>query len=241
MLQELILRYLDDIIIVAIVFSAAKILIHVIHKIIENIYEEEPLKNQLKTIISAILYFLALTVSLAHLGLTNWLFPLLTSAGIVGIIIGVSAQAPLSNIIAGVIILADKPFELGDYVSILTVQGTLTGKVLTMGFRSTKLRSFEENIIVIPNSVISTSNIINLSAERKHLRTSVRFKVEKEELRGTLESLKKIGEEFDKEGTPQILVKEILDGVMVELRVLIPSVESRDVIISQINKRYLNL
>ncbi|KYK35636.1 MAG: mechanosensitive ion channel family protein [Theionarchaea archaeon] len=242
MILEYLSKYAYEIIGIIIAFSAAKILIHVLHKIIDRIYKEEPLKNQMRLLISGILYFLALAVSVAHLGFTSWLYPLLTSAGIVGIIIGISAQAPLSNIIAGIILLADKPFEPGDYISILTLQGVQTGKVLSMGFRSTKLKSFEENIIIIPNSVISSNNVVNLSAEDKHLRASARFSVEKDKVAEALEKLENIGKQVDRDGKPELLVKEVSNStVILELRVLIPGVEGRDEIISQINKQYLNL
>ncbi len=241
MVLEYLLEYADKIIVIVIVFVTAKILIHILDKITDRIYKDEPLKTQLKTIISAVLYFLAFTVSLAHLGLTTWLYPLLTSAGIIGLIIGISAQASLSNIIAGIILLADKPFEPGDYISVAILDKTFTGKVVAMGFRSTKLKSFEENIIIIPNAVISSTTIVNLSAEDKHLRVSVAYTVEKDKIKKSLEILENIGKQFDRDGTPQILLKNVSHTTAtLELRVLIPGVESRDDTISQINQQYLD-
>jgi len=241
MVLEYLFTHAYEIIGIAIAFLVAKILIHIFHKVIDRLYKEEPMKDQVKILVSGILYSLALAVSLAHLGFTSWLYPLLTSAGIMGIIIGISAQAPLSNIIAGIILLADKPFEPGDYISVLTLQGTQTGKVLTMGFRSTRLKSFEENIIIIPNSLISSNNIVNLSAEDKHLRASIPFTVGKDEVADSLEKLEKIGKHYDRDGAPELLVREVSSKtVTVELRVLIPGVEKRDKIISQINKQYLS-
>lgn len=241
MVLEYLFTHAYEIIGIAIAFLAAKILIHIFHRVIDRLYKEEPMKDQVKNLISGILYSLALAVSLAHLGFTSWLYPLLTSAGIMGIIIGISAQAPLSNIIAGIILLADKPFEPGDYISVLTLQGIQTGKVLTMGFRSTRLKSFEENIIIIPNSLISSNNIVNLSAEDKHLRVSIPFTVEKDEVADSLKKLEKIGKHYDRDGAPELLVREVSSKtVTAELRVLIPGVEKRDKIISQINKQYLS-
>jgi small-conductance mechanosensitive channel len=166
---------------------------------------------------------------------------LLTSAGIVGIIIGISAQAPLSNIIAGIILLADRPFEPGDYISIQTLRGVQTGKVLTMGFRSTRLKSFDENIIIIPNSVISSNTVVNLSAEDKHLRASAVFAVDTDRVAESLKRLEMIGTHYDRDGAPELLVRKVSSSTTtLELRVLIPGVESRDEIISQINKQYLS-
>lgn len=242
MVQQFLLEYADTIIVIIIVFITAKILIHILDRIADRIYREEPLKPQLKTIISAVVYFLALTVSLAHLGLTTWLYPLLTSAGIIGIIIGVSAQASLSNVIAGIILLADKPFEPGDYISVVTLDKPFTGKVLSMGFRSTKLKSFEENIVVIPNAVISSTIIVNLSAEDKHLRVSILFPMKKDRIKKSLKILEEIGKQFERDHAPQLLLKDVLDNkATIELRVLIAGVESRDAIISQINQQYLDL
>ena len=241
MVLEFLSEYVYQIAGVIAAFLAAKILIHVLGRIIDRIYKEEPLKDQVKIFISGTLYFLAITASLAHLGLTNWLYPLLTSAGIVGIIIGISAQAPLSNVIAGIILLADRPFEPGDYISIQTLRGVQTGKVLTMGFRSTRLKSFDENIIIIPNSVISSNTVVNLSAEDKHLRASAVFAVDTDRVAESLKRLEMIGTHYDRDGAPELLVRKVSSSTTtLELRVLIPGVESRDEIISQINKQYLS-
>ena len=74
------------------------------------------------------------------------------------------------------------PFEPGDYISILMSHITLTGKVLTKGLKSIKLKSTWGNIIIIPNSLISSATVINLSAEEKHLLCLPNDSIEKEKV-----------------------------------------------------------
>jgi len=80
----------------------------------------------------------------------------------------------------------DKPFESGDYISIVTPRTTLTGKVLTIEVGSTKLKSVWGNIIIIPDSLIASATITNHCAEERYLQTSVKCTVEKEKVAETL-------------------------------------------------------
>ena len=80
----------------------------------------------------------------------------------------------------------DKPFESGDYISIVTPHTTLTGKVLTIEVGSTKLKSIWGNIIIIPDSLTASATIINRCAEERFLQTSVKCTVGKEKVAETL-------------------------------------------------------
>lgn len=88
-----------------------------------------------------------------HIDMTAWL----ASAGIAGIAIGFAAKDTLSNLFAGVFILADAPYKIGDYI----VMGTDRGKVLQIGLRSTRMLTRDDVEIIIPNSVIGNSTVIN--------------------------------------------------------------------------------
>lgn len=140
------------------------------------------------------------------------------------------------------VIESDKPFEPGDYVSISTTHGPLSGRVLTKGRKTTKLESIWGNSILIKNSTISRVNIIHRPAKEKYFRASVNVTVEKHRVTETLEKLEEVGKEFDKDGTPQLQVKEILDSaITLELSVLVQVYENKDKILSQIYTCYLNL
>lgn len=88
--------------------------------------------------------------------MTAWL----ASAGIAGIAIGFAAKDTLSNLFAGVFILADAPYKVGDYVVLDRVD---RGKVTHIGLRSTRILTRDDVEMSVPNSIIGNSTIINQS------------------------------------------------------------------------------
>jgi MscS family membrane protein len=92
------------------------------------------------------------------LDLTGWL----ASAGVLGIAVGFAAQETVSNLFAGFFILADRPYRVGDLVAL--EDGT-KGRVLDIGIRSTRIRSVDGAVVVLPNHKMASGRIVNLTAE----------------------------------------------------------------------------
>jgi len=82
----------------------------------------------------------------------------LGGAGVLALIVGVSSQEALSNLVSGIFIISFKPFKIGDVVK---VTDTMIGTVTDITFRHTILRNFENKMIVIPNSIINKEKLIN--------------------------------------------------------------------------------
>ncbi len=104
-----------------------------------------------------------------HIDMTAWL----ASAGILGIAIGFAAKDTLANLFAGVFILADSPYKIGDYV---VLDSGDRGKVTHIGIRSTRLLTRGDVEITIPNAVMGNSRISNESGgpyEKYRLKVSV--------------------------------------------------------------------
>lgn len=89
--------------------------------------------------------------------MTGWL----ASAGVAGIAIGFAAQDTLANLFAGVFVIADAPFRVGDYIVLDTGD---RGRVVHIGLRSTRLLTRDDVEITIPNSVIANGRITNQSS-----------------------------------------------------------------------------
>ncbi|HAC14481.1 MAG TPA: mechanosensitive ion channel family protein [Bacteroidetes bacterium] len=85
--------------------------------------------------------------------------PLLGAAGIVGIAIGFASQTSVSNIISGFFLIAEKPFQVGDVITI----GTTTGIVLSIDTLSVKLRTFDNKFVRIPNELIIKTEVMNVT------------------------------------------------------------------------------
>ncbi|HWN68016.1 MAG TPA: mechanosensitive ion channel family protein [Haliangium sp.] len=102
-------------------------------------------------IISGAIYF---TFLAWEIDVTAWL----ASAGIIGIAVGFAAKDSLANLIAGIFILADAPYKVGDWV---VLEGQLRGMVTSIGMRSTRILTRDDVEITVPNSVMGNSTIIN--------------------------------------------------------------------------------
>jgi small-conductance mechanosensitive channel len=83
---------------------------------------------------------------------------LLAGAGILSLVAGLASQQALSNIMSGFLIVIFKPFKINDRI---TFNQTYTGTVEEINLRQVVLRDFENNRIVVPNSVISSNVIVN--------------------------------------------------------------------------------
>jgi MscS family membrane protein len=87
---------------------------------------------------------------------TGWL----ASAGIIGVAVGFGAKDTMANLFAGIGILADQTYKLGDFLLLDTGE---RGRVTDIGLRSTRLLTLDEMEIIVPNSAMATAKIINES------------------------------------------------------------------------------
>ncbi len=112
-----------------------------------------PLFNNIAFIIVAAAAIYALFL-VWDINITAWL----ASAGVIGIAVGFAAKDTLANIISGVFILADKPYSVGDFVELGSGK---MGIVANVGLRSTRIRTFDDSEVTIPNAVIANEAITN--------------------------------------------------------------------------------
>ncbi len=89
------------------------------------------------------------------------LTPLFASAGIAGIAVALAAKDTLANFFGGISIFADNTFKVGDYI---ILDNTDRGEVVEIGIRSTRIKTRDDVLITIPNSILANSKIVNESA-----------------------------------------------------------------------------
>ncbi len=82
---------------------------------------------------------------------------LITGLGIGGVAVALASQDTLSNFFGSIMIFADRPFKIGDWVTIDDNDGTIEH----VGFRSTRIRTFAKTLITVPNSIVAKSSINN--------------------------------------------------------------------------------
>ncbi|USH03920.1 mechanosensitive ion channel [Grimontia kaedaensis] len=105
-------------------------------------------------------WFIGILIALSQIGLN--LTPILTGFGIAGVIVGFALQDTLSNFAAGMMLLIYRPFDVGDFVQ----AGGVEGKVSHMSLVNTTIKTFDNQIIIVPNSRIWGDVIKNVTHER---------------------------------------------------------------------------
>jgi small-conductance mechanosensitive channel len=119
----------------------------------------EPIKPSLgilNLLGKALIIIIGLLVTLDSLSIS--ITPLLTTLGIGGLAVALAFKDTLANFFAGLYILADRPIREGDYIKL---EGGPEGYVEGVGWRSTRIRTLPNNIVIIPNSKVSESIITN--------------------------------------------------------------------------------
>ncbi len=84
---------------------------------------------------------------------------ILASATVISLVVGMALKETASNLVSGMMMVMDKPFEVGDKVTVMGV----TGKVVDIGIMSTKIKTGQDHQVVIPNKSISGKEVINFA------------------------------------------------------------------------------
>lgn len=122
---------------------------------------EDSMFDFMLKVIRVIIYIVAGFIVITLLGVN--LNGLVAGLGIGGVIVTLAAQDTAKNLFGGLVIFLDKPFIVGDWIQMDNYEGT----VEDITFRSTRVRTFENSLVNIPNSIISNSSIINWSKMEK--------------------------------------------------------------------------
>ena len=109
-----------------------------------------------KRIIKVAIAIIAIIIILQNAGMN--VSSLIASLGIGGVAIALAAKETLGNLFGSLSIIIDKPFTVGDWICC----GEHEGTVEDIGFRSTKIKTFYDSVITLPNSMVADSVIDNL-------------------------------------------------------------------------------
>jgi small-conductance mechanosensitive channel len=127
--------------------------------------------------VGVIIYTVAIILALDLLGVN--VMPFIAGAGVLGIAIGFAAKDTLSNLIAGVLLIIDRPFEIGDRIEVWTApSGSSTwGDVIDIGIRATRIKTTDNIVIIIPNNEIMKRDIINYTIISSKIRVRINIGV----------------------------------------------------------------
>ncbi|MGD1044123.1 MAG: mechanosensitive ion channel family protein [Bacteroidota bacterium] len=179
---EELIQYSEGIIYIVFVLLFTMLLIRFIDTLLKHTMEVHAKKTSstvneaifpiLNRLVMILILFVAVVISLGHFGVD--VSSLLVFLGGGSVAIALAAQETLANMIAGFVIMLDRPFRLGDRIKLPSGE---IGDVYEIGLRSTKILDFDNNLIVSPNAELTKTKVINYSYPRNDIRVLVEVSV----------------------------------------------------------------
>ena len=117
----------------------------------------------ISNILKIIVIMFAVVMIISELGYN--INGLITGIGVGGLAVSLAAQDAISNLIAGFVIVLEKPFIDGEFINTKDIEGT----VVEVTMRSTKIRTLDDSLVTIPNKSLTDGAIINISRMDKRL------------------------------------------------------------------------
>jgi len=187
----------------------------------------------------ALIYATATILALDILGIN--VMPFIAGAGVAGIAIGFAAKDTLSNLIAGILLIIDRPFEIGDRIEVWSApSGSATwGDVIDVGLRATKIKTTDNIIIIIPNNEIMKRDIVNYtiitSKIRLRINVGVSYDTDIEKAKIEIVKVAKATPWVSEDPAPKVVVRNFGDSsVDLQLRAWIDDARKRMDTISHI-------
>jgi MscS family membrane protein len=116
---------------------------------------------------------------------------IIAGLGVGGLAVGLAAQDTIKNFFGSMMIFGDRPFEMGDEISV----DSLSGKVETVGFRSTRFRTGDGHVVTIPNGELANKPIVNISRRQslqRKLELALSHEVGEEKMLAAIEIVQQI-------------------------------------------------
>lgn len=127
----------------------------ILHRIFERKHTEKTLSSFVTSLVTITLTILLIIVTIGTLGINTTSIAALLAAG--GMAIGMALSGTVQNFAGGIMILMFRPFKAGDYIEALGFSGIVS----EVNIVSTKLRTFDNKTIILPNGALSNGNIKN--------------------------------------------------------------------------------
>ena len=169
--------FLGQAIEVAVIIVGAFLLLRLFNRILAKVIETK--NEDRRRVISNVKRFLQLIVYSIAVVLILWIFEvdvtgLMASLGIGALIIGFALKDIIENWVSGLLILTGKIYKIGDIIQV----GTLKGVVTSISLRTTVLKTYDRNEIIMPNSLLIKEKIINLTGGTTETITNVIFQID---------------------------------------------------------------
>ncbi|KJF43805.1 mechanosensitive ion channel family protein [Draconibacterium sediminis] len=133
--------------------------------------------------------------------------PFFGAAGVIGLVIGVASQTSIGNIVSGFFLVGEKSFEIGDVIKV----GDKAGVVFSIDLLAIKIRTFDNQLLRIPNQTIISTELINVTRfpiRRLDFNVSVAYKEDLAKVKTLLEEVAKANPLSLDEPEPLIVFKD---------------------------------
>ena len=180
------LERLQRIILVVVIAVVGFILLKILSSLVERMTRKVLSQQYNMLVRKAIQYVgavILLFIVLSLLGVN--INALLGAAGIVGIAVGFASQTSMSNLISGLFLISEKPFEIGDVIKV----GEHSGVILSIDLLSLKIKTFDNQYIRIPNSLLLSTELTNVTRfpiRRLDIKLTVGYRTDVNHLRRIL-------------------------------------------------------
>jgi len=173
----------------------------------------EPTAQQFLSRVTYVLILMVFVLAILQICLKVSPASLFAVLGAAGLAIGLAMKDSLSNVASGVMLVTLKPFRVGDVVDI----GGKSGRVESVSIFQTKLRGADNQTIVLPNSLITTAPIINLTPDtvrRIELIIGIGYNDSIEAARAAVLAIMHADKRIHAEPAPDVVVYELADSAV---------------------------
>ncbi|SDM57380.1 Small-conductance mechanosensitive channel [Halogranum gelatinilyticum] len=141
----------------AIYFLGKTVLTPVVRRVLDSKGFDSSVKSLADSIMGVVVWVLALTVALTLAGFGGFIAALGVFGGAVALAVGFAAQDLLGNFVAGIFILKDKPFQVGDWIEV----NDISGRVQDIDLRVTRVKTFDNELVTVPNGDLANNALTN--------------------------------------------------------------------------------
>jgi small-conductance mechanosensitive channel len=151
-------KAIEVLLVLSVTFAAAGIAGRLFDSYLEEKSLPGPGTGLVQGVLKGTIYAVGLLVALSVLGIS--IAPIITALGVGGLAVALALQDTLANLFAGIHILLEKPFRVGDFVRLESGQ---EGQVVDITWRTTRIRTLQNNLVVLPNGKLAQSTLTNYS------------------------------------------------------------------------------
>jgi small-conductance mechanosensitive channel len=133
------------------------VLVPVVGRILDHRGFDPTVRSLFESVLGAVVVFAALAIAFAAAGLPSFLTAAATLGGALALAVGFAAQDLIGNFVAGVFILKDRPFEVGDWIE----WSGNAGRVEDIDLRVSRVRTFDNELVTVPNGDLANNAVTN--------------------------------------------------------------------------------